>query len=1060
MKERLWKRIGLVFGALTAALILAGLTTTAAKAGEADPEAPHVHCVCGNSASAIASDHHTCSNPDQVWTAVGTEAELKNIASGINYFYLTADIELTEAVKLTAGQYLYLCLNSHTITAAANARAFWFGDNIDAKFSFCDCQKSGTITAHSDTTGVSNGGNFYLGTGAKSDFYEITIANGKTTTCGGNFWINGVGADGIYFFHCTITGGNATRNAASTASGGNVYVNNASGAGDIWFIDTTISDGTSHNSSTEAKAYANGGNLSVRCSGTAQKAHFIGSTTITGGTASTAKQYTSGGNLTLNSGTAEIGSGVKISGGTSRSDGGNIHFGTNAVVTIDGATISGGNASTGGSISVENANVTIQGETVITGGKATSKGGNIYVKGTSTQVTIFGGTIKEGEMTNSSGSYGGNIAIDAGTLTMRGGTITNGKVMNANGYNLAVGYGSSTNGYATIYGGTISGALSGSKGNSVCTQAASGTDPKHGELTIHGGTFGNTVQSVGGVLTIDGGTFNNVAHHTGTTAISGGRINEVNATGASANATGSITVSGGYMYSFVRDASKYNNTITATLNGGFFVNEPDEAFLGTGRRTFPGTYQNTDTSDTRTYKYEVAEGYLIEVTGLLKDSDPPVAAGSNLEGGGLFRKGETFYASVSPQFGEVLNGQSFLGWFDADDMTAPLTTDNNYISSATRDLVLVALYEQTAATDCTILVTGGDYVYGKISNMQIVETAGTSAGFTAESGSRVRLTYTGEDAFNGWVNEYGKLLSRDREYWYFVTTDATLTALTDEGQSTKAVFFNKFNQVLSMKALAALTDADIPVLPTETGCVNGRWTVGSTEVTTADDVRAAKKAGAATVDVVARYDESGDVYTVTVIGVMKGADGTHPSTWERYATGDGTYTANIGKPVKLEEMNPGTGHFVCYLDENGKILSAYHSPNMRFADDRTIYGVYGTMEDFQAVVGQPLIQFVTAEKNGNVSTLEALRDVYAGDAMLEQGILFTTDAMRDGLMPEEVLKADSDHTYKYVSNGKDRNDTTGLTLKNVSVKIYARAYLVIAGTGSEVIYSEVVEIEP
>ncbi len=1060
MRERLWKRIALVFGALAAALILAGLTPTAAKAGEVDPEAPHVHCVCGNSASAIASDEHSCSNPDQVWTAVGTDAELRNISSGNNYFYLTADIEMTAAIKLTAGQYLYLCLNGHTITAAVNNRAFWFGDNIDAKFSFCDCQKSGTITAHPDTTGVANGGNFYLGSGARSEFYEITVANGKSTTSGGNFWINGVGAGGVRFFHCTITGGSATRNAASTASGGNVFVSNSSPAGDIWFIDTTISDGTSHNSSTEAKAYAGGGNLTVRCSGTVQKAHFIGSTSITGGTASSAKQYTCAGNLQLSAGTAEIGSGVTISGGTSRSDSGNIHFGSGAVVTIDGANISGGTASTGGSIVVENGDVTIQGNTVITGGKATSKGGNIYMKGASSRLTILGGTIQEGEMTNTSGSYGGNVAIEAGTFTMRGGTIKNGKIANSNGYNLAVGYTTSTSSYATIYGGTISGALSGSKGNSVCTQSASGTDPKHGELTIHGGTFGNTVQSVGGVLTIDGGTFNNVAHHTGTTVISGGRINEVNATGASSYGAGTVTVSGGYMFSFVRDASKYNNSITATINGGFFVNEPDEAYLGTGRRIFPGTYQNTDASDTRTYNYEVAEGYLIEVTGLLKDSDPPVAAGSNLEGGGLFRKGASFYASVSPQYGEILNGQTFLGWFDADDLSTPLTTESVYYSTATKDLVLVALYEQTSVTDCTVLVTGGDYSYAKIVNMQLVETAGTGAGFTAESGTRVRLTYTGEDAFNGWVNEYGKLLSRDREYWYFVTTDATLTALTDEGQSTKAVFYNKFNQVMSMKALAALTDADIPVIPAETGCINGRWTAGGAEVTTADEVRAAKKDGAPTVDVVARYDESGDVYTVTVIGVMKGADGTLPSTWERYTTGDGTYTANIGNPVKLEEMNPGSGHFVCYLDENGKILSAYHSPNLRFAHDRTIYGVYGTMEDFQAVLGKPLIQFVTAEKNGNVITLEALRYVYAGDAVLEQGILFTTDAKKGSLTAEEALKPGSDHTYKYVSNGKDRNDTTGLTLKNVSVKIYARAYLVIAGTGSEVIYSEVVEIEP
>ena len=64
--------------------------------------------------------------------------------------------------------------------------------------------------------------------------------------------------------------------------------------------------------------------------------------------------------------------------------------------------------------------------------------------------------------------------------------------------------------------------------------------------------------------------------------------------------------------------------------------------------------------------------------------------------------------------------------------------------------------------------------------------------------------------------------------------------------------------------------------------------------------------------------------------------------------------------------------------------------------------------------------------------------------------------MVNGTLEEALRYNNSAESYKYVSNGKEASDVTGLTLKNVSVPVNARAYLIYSdGTNEGIIYSAI-----
>ena len=125
------------------------------------------------------------------------------------HYYLTEDVSVSAATALVNKE-LTLCLNGHTITAAARVYRLSNG----AKLTVCDCTKGGKIYA-----GASIGGAFAAFKDANTDapctlkVYNITIEGvaGKTPKYGGGVLVNAKDATvllkGVTFKNLTLNGG-------------------------------------------------------------------------------------------------------------------------------------------------------------------------------------------------------------------------------------------------------------------------------------------------------------------------------------------------------------------------------------------------------------------------------------------------------------------------------------------------------------------------------------------------------------------------------------------------------------------------------------------------------------------------------------------------------------------------------------------------------------------------------------------------------------------------------------------------------------------------------------
>ena len=130
--------------------------------------------------------------------------------------------------------------------------------------------------------------------------------------------------------------------------------------------------------------------------------------------------------------------------------------------------------------------------------------------------------------------------------------------------------------------------------------------------------------------------------------------------------------------------------------------------------------------------------------------------------------------------------------------------------------------------------------------------------------------------------------------------------------------------------------------------------------------------------------------------------------------------------------------------------------SVRFYGAAELYAVYGN----ETAPDGPLVSVLTIKRTGTTMNVEVLRDLPDGYSVKEQGILFGTEATFGILAPEDAMVFNGADTFRYVSNGIAPTDVTGLTLRNVSGKIYARGYVIYLFGGAEaVIYTDVVSVE-
>jgi len=394
----------------------------------------------------------------------------------------------------------------------------------------------GTISGGS----AANGGNVYLET-AIDGGVSITggqFENGTATNTGGNIYVAGKGA----ISGATITGGSA-------GSGGNIMV-----VGTLDLSDVNVSCGEATN--------GGGGNIMVDVIEEDSTLTATGTVTIKSGTYSYGHSSAQGGNIRLDAkavldiqgGRFEYGgidpatgevvttqggnlvilsencsiTGGTFIGGKAKDYAGNIRAGKDLtlgsrVVIQDGEAAKGGNLSnnSGGTLTIDGA--------TISGGKAIEKdgvsnsggGGNIYVE-SGKELVIKSGTIFDGV----ADTYGGNIYVNSGDLTLSGGTISGGQGLNGGSVALR-------GGTHTFTGGTITGGNSASAGGNVFVGNSAAVTIEN--VTITKGVaagMGGGLYMGSGTVTInncllqgnEGNNGGNVAVYAGTLNFNGGKL--------------------------------------------------------------------------------------------------------------------------------------------------------------------------------------------------------------------------------------------------------------------------------------------------------------------------------------------------------------------------------------------------------------------------------------------------------------------------------------------------------------------------------------------------------
>jgi len=168
--------------------------------------------VCGYEAAAYSGYDCGCENPTWVaWDGVTME-------NG-GHYYLTDDLQLAAAVKVSDAITVCIDLNGYTLTAAPGERVFNLVKNSNCTVNVMNGTVRGSGAASAD-----GGGLIMVGAGAKFVGYDATFIGGKTTQkAGGNFYVNGE----VYLRECEILNGQIdNEGAARGADGGNFAIYN------------------------------------------------------------------------------------------------------------------------------------------------------------------------------------------------------------------------------------------------------------------------------------------------------------------------------------------------------------------------------------------------------------------------------------------------------------------------------------------------------------------------------------------------------------------------------------------------------------------------------------------------------------------------------------------------------------------------------------------------------------------------------------------------------------------------------------------------------------------
>lgn len=530
--------------------------------------------VTGTEPAGTACPEHT---DVTTWTDVAEGAWNAGGTLAAGHYKLTGNQAPTSALTIAAGADVCVDLNGYNIEVARtvdsknratkNLRVFENSGNLvvlDASEDGTGKIAGGAAYTSSNTRVEANGGNIYNYAGATFTLCSGTVSGGMATTSGnylsvcygGNIY--GEANTTINIKGGKVTGGVVTKNGSRPnehIGGGNIC-----GDGIVNISGGEVSDGYVYfdlaTDRVNRQSLLSGGNIIVRDGATLN---------ITGGKISDGEV----------SGSYSSTGATKMDTGWSEAFGGNIRGMVGSAITISGGQIIGGvcEMDTAGSA---------------TGTKAPSdsrpQGGNIYVSGT---LTITGGTISNGKVFGSAGAHanntstekavlnakGGNIYIDkTGVVTMSGGTVTGGRAEgNSDTANTSHSYGGNVfvvgDGSFAMTGGEVSNGYAYYRGGNIASYAVATLS---GTAVVMGGYTSNYSTACAGDNIVVITAAATVTINDGAQVLTGELPEGVSSTSSIyAITNANIVINGGKVEGEIWAAGTEDNpNATLTINGG------------------------------------------------------------------------------------------------------------------------------------------------------------------------------------------------------------------------------------------------------------------------------------------------------------------------------------------------------------------------------------------------------------------------------------------------------------------------------------------------------------
>ncbi len=581
-----------------------------------DPEM-HTHCICaGVPVNDLAE--HTCT--DILWKAfpkVAVEAAEAGYVLKEGNYCLKEDVTFTgtENITIPAGATVRICLNGHKLES--DGRFFVRGtlEVTDCSYDAADGSFHGSMVANAAGKDGAIATSFH---GARINIYGGNFTSKVVAGNGGLFYVSNQNGEEPITAETVMNIYNGKLYGGSAVKGGNIYVAMAKGA-TIPSVLNMYGGEISGGLATNEEESVEGGNIC--CAGTMN---------MYGGTVKDPQVGTAvyGGNIYV-TGTLTVDGTAVIANGIASKAGGNIYINGGTVYVKNGQIYGGGayDNTAGGNIRLNAGTLEISGGKIwggisdydgYTAGSqnGASRGGCIQMTNGTFKMT--GGSIGIDASGNAAGgqaAYGGNLNVQAGTVTISGGTIANGTANKGGNLNFQAGT-------VTLSGGDIDSGIGKYYGGNLFVEGAADVTISGADI-YNGGAYYN---EAGGNLYMDAGT---------------------------------VTLSGGRIWGGVADAEGNTGSDAAVAGANVLVN------AGTFNMTSGAVGVDADGNSVggSTGKgLAVGKGANLYVmgTGTVSITGGAVAGGNAIQGGGIYLKEGTLSLSRTPIFSENNNGDIYL----------------------------------------------------------------------------------------------------------------------------------------------------------------------------------------------------------------------------------------------------------------------------------------------------------------------------------------------------------------------------------------------------------------